>query len=300
MRIHGLASTVTFPVNLKRDKEFSKMTRTEIKDACVDEWMEIDIRAKKYYLELGYQVLRKNKKNYFKVHPWDLSKGSGRKISIRCTKCGKVVLAGFVDLMQPNAAGKCVECNDLGIKHNNIGFNKYGLEIIEYAGKREKEGIKRRFWVLCTCHHCGSTNNKVIESNVLSGNTRSCGCLRIKEVKKTAEKMHRARGHRIRADFTDEQNKKFDEEISNFYKSPKWKEARKPILEEETCICCGAPGNTVHHTYSRYFFRAFQYNQAHLVLLCPECHAKYHNSLKFNCSIPAVFEGWLLKEKEKC
>jgi len=261
---------------------------TEEKRKCLDEWIWINVsnKSKKRYILLNYEIYKDYYGNsYFVIHPWDLSTSSNIKVNVTYEGYGtrKIEFKSYYKCKSPTPLISVV-----------VGARFGSLVVLERTNLKNGNQIKYR----CLCD-CGN-EVLVTSSDLTTGHTRSCGCYRKEQSKKRITAMHRARGHRIRADFTDEQNKKFDKEISNFYKSPKWKEARKPILEEETCICCGGPGNTVHHTYSRYFFRAFQYNQAHLVLLCPECHAKYHSSLKFNCSIPALFENWLLKEKEKC
>ena len=59
------------------------------------------------------------------MHPWDLSKGSHIKINVTYNKEKFVT---FKSLLQDHVKG-------IG-KQNNIGFNKYGIEILDYTGKK--------------------------------------------------------------------------------------------------------------------------------------------------------------------
>ena len=183
-----------------------------------------------------------------------------------------------------------------GGKHDNIGFNKHGLEITSYTGECAKD---YKYYVVCTCYHCGKENVITLETSVLSGLTKSCGCENIKINKEQLEKYHRNLGHRIRSDHTKEENKEWDKQF-NFYNTISWKNVREEALKlTDKCIKCSELAELVHHTYSKYYFPAYELNLENLVSMCRNCHQEYHQSLKFNCSIPATFENWL-KESKNC
>lgn len=79
---------------------------------------------------------------------------------------------------------------------DNLEGQQFGkLTVIKKAYEREYKGKKRTMW-LCRCE-CGK-ECYVTTSNLTSGNTKSCGCMKIEKLKKRATHgMSRSRLYRI-------------------------------------------------------------------------------------------------------
>lgn len=69
------------------------------------------------------------------------------------------------------------------------------LSVIEFVGSRREGGSKKRYW-LCRCS-CGSSI-EVVTSSLLSGNSKSCGC--VAREKNTKHGMWKSKIYQVWAD----------------------------------------------------------------------------------------------------
>ena len=125
----------------------------------------------------------------------------------------------------------------------------------------------------CRCK-CGNICY-VLSASLLSGNTKSCGCLQ----KEKLEERHRAKGCRIASDYTEEENEEYHKTRSSFYNQPKWRNLRKEILDEQkSCYVCNSTLDPhVHHIQNRKEYPDKAYDKDNLIVMCNSCHTQYHN-----------------------
>jgi len=109
-------------------------------------------------------------KAYFKKYPQ-----SAKKIYAICDKCKYERLISYQNYQKTQ--GLCNNCSiKKGKNHpnykNRVGKIYNGNKIIKEIGK-DKNGKKI---VLVICGNCGN-KFKILEKNIINGNTKSCGCL---------------------------------------------------------------------------------------------------------------------------
>ncbi len=261
---------------------------TEEKRACfVDEWIEVKLASnKKYYESLGY--VSKNGK--FKIHPWDLSKGSNFKVNIKCLKCGETRIVFYHAFYN----AKSIFCKKCLIKNlgesgkKDLVKQKFGkLTVIKDTEKRDKKGLV--IW-LCKCD-CGNFC-EVRSDNLKTGNSKSCGCLKKEKLKENLLSFHRDRKHFVKVDHT-------EEEIAQYLKSRgreldfKWLNLSKKLRKSAKCSICGTKENlVVHHMNNYKDYPEQRYDEENLIVLCRSCHSKYHvNAIDIT---KKNFEVWIL------
>ncbi len=244
----------------------TSLSRIELKEICVNDWIYVAINnTKKYYSDLGYKIVEYEGKKKFKIHPWDLPRSSHQKVLVTCYKCKK---ERFVEFRTLNS--NICKCD--------LSGRVFGrLTVLEYAKKLDKVGHK--YW-LCQCT-CG--NKKVIQgSNLIQGDTTSCGCFHREQTSTASNKNHRTKGHWVKIDHTDEENTAYENEASNFYVSSKWKELRKIVLKRDNhkCKVTGKTGDlVVHHIFLRKDYPNLAYDLNNLITLNRTIHSIYHNTV---------------------
>ena len=147
---------------------------TEEKKACfVDEWIEVKTTKQNlsYYENLGYSEI---KPCVFKVHPWDITKGSDKKVKLICPICRQIREVKFNNFYRANSIGVCNNCKGEAIKKDLTGQRFGRLIAVKDIGQKIISGQKYRNW-LCECD-CGNTC-EVISTLLIQGHTKSCGCL---------------------------------------------------------------------------------------------------------------------------
>ena len=264
---------------------------TEEKQKCfVDEWIEVNVNTtKRYYESLGYKKYRnKENKLKFKVHPWELYPKSNIKIKIKCFECDKIRLLRYCDFYEAKTF-LCKSCSSKKTKKDLIGLKFGRLTVIKDTCNRTKQqGV---IW-LCKCD-CGNVC-EVRSSHLLTGNTKSCGCLNTEKRSETLINYHRKKDHFIKSEHT-------QEEIENYIKNTKrnadskWKSLSKKLRKNTKCIVCESKEDLVVHHLNEYWdYPEQRYDEGNLIVMCRSCHTKYHH---FSLDITKEnFELWILHE----
>lgn len=197
-----------------------------------------------------------------------------KKVECLCT-CGNTINTTIKNLK--NGALKDCGCDKINKKleeekqlNMQIINRKFGrLLVISKCAKRYKyKNIRANYW-LCLCN-CGKIKI-VSSSNLLTGNTQSCGCLQFEVA---------YQGIHFGSRKQKERNK-----IMNTKEYKIW---RKEVFKRDnnTCQICGSTKNiVVHHllSFSKNIKHRFNLNNG--VTLCANCHNKFHEiytSTNFN------------------
>ena len=169
---------------------------------------------------------------------------------------------------------------------NLTGYRFGKLLVIKDSGERQSKNVK---W-LCKCD-CGN-EKAIVRSSLILGKTKSCGCLQKRVAKNFITNINKKRGYFIKDEHTTKEIKKHEARL-NWYERKLWQDLRKKILKRDSvCKKCGAETNlVVHHIYSKYWFPSFATKEDFLIVLCQNCHNKFHS--KIFISMPEIFEYWL-------
>jgi len=233
----------------------------------------------------GYRSLYKKPIRECKIN--HLSRTSTTKIKVECPRCNKIRKVRFRDCFREKFSGLCGTCSRsyLG-KSNAKNLTKMKFGKLTVLDSTEKRIDKKVIWK-CLCD-CGNFK-EVISSNLLSGHTMSCGCLK----KEKLEEYHRSKDHRISTDYTQEENEAYQEETNTFYNSKEWYNKRWEIIKrDKQCKLCGTTNKlVVHHIYGRKLYPEYAFDNEKLITLCKSCHQKYHNSNKE--IVESSFLSWI-------
>lgn len=159
---------------------------------------------------------------------------------------------------------------------------------------RELESIKRKYYKhwLCVCD-CGNTVI-VSSTNLLTGNTTSCGCYQKEEALKRRGKNHPNWDDTI----TDEERKERENNRISCPKLPKW---RKAVFKRDnyTCQCCKLRGGklSAHHIYAWKTHKHLRYTVSNGITLCTKCHIMYHRLFGFKNSTRKKLSAFLRKTR---
>lgn len=194
----------------------------------------------------------KNKMTY-----WLCKCDCGKEIitSIKSVKCGRTKSCGCFNKSYEDFTGRTY-----------VYLFVESLDFIDDKGKRH--------WK-CKCR-CGNYVT-VYSSGLKSGNTKSCGCL----------KIEKASGENS-PNWNNKLTKEEREENKNRTLSPRYGKWHKRVLKRDwyTCQCCRIKNGSLqaHHVYSWHSHKKLRYITKNGVTLCKSCHQKFHKiyTNKFN------------------
>lgn len=167
----------------------------------------------------------------------------GNTTSCGCYKRKKVIEKHIVDL-------------------TNKRFGK--LLVIKLIPKTLYPSKEKRKY-LCKCD-CGN-ESVVLANSLLSGNTKSCGCLQIE-----LTKLRKGINH-------PSYNKNLTDEDRKGRRLPEHEKWRKLIFKRDSYVCqiCGYGGKiNAHHIYSYGYFTELRFTMENGITLCKDCHQDFH------------------------
>lgn len=145
-----------------------------------------------------------------------------------------------------------------------LRFGKLTVKCMSHINDR-----RDRCWC-CICD-CGK-EVMVTGGNLLTNNTKSCGCYndeckRLRTGKNSPNWRH---------DLTDKQRKE-DKDRSYNPKIRKWRK-KVYVRDSYTCQCCGQVGGKLqaHHIYAYNKYEKLRYVVSNGVTLCIKCHKEFH------------------------
>ena len=173
-------------------------------------------------------------------------------------ECGNITYVVTRDLLNGHTTS-CGHCNDI-----KIG-DKFGrLTILDKHGIDKNSG--KTVWS-CKCD-CGNTKF-VIGSELKSGHTKSCGCLK-KEMVGTNHPNYNP-------NLTEEERELKKEGRTSDSDFVNWS---RQIKEQAnfTCDICGQHGHNLnsHHLNSWNIYKEQRYDLENGVCLCEQCHKEFH------------------------
>ena len=156
---------------------------------------------------------------------------------------------------------KSCGCHEPRIKNNlfNKDFDK--LTAIKLL---PKDGLYRKYLCKCKCGTILSVNAK----DLVSRNTRSCGCLQLEYAKSRTGKNNPSYNPNLT-----------DKERTDRRTLLEYKVWSKQILIRDNYICniCGQNGNVVaHHLNSYHWCIDSRFELYNGICLCKDCHADFH------------------------
>jgi len=247
--------------------------------ACiVNTTIEVSARSntKQYYLDLGYKSFRNaQNKLIFAVDINDLRLTSHKKIKVKCPVCGKIRETKFYIFVNAKTC-LCRSCNMKKLggvnKLNLIGRTFNQLTVIKEAEIKNQAS----YWVCqCTCGDICIVKG----TNLMSGNTKSCGCLQKESAKQSMINLQKNKGSYIYSDHTDEENFSHFKQLDDPYRDSRWRKLRKLFLQiNNKCAKCGTTQNLhIHHIKLAKDFPEYFYDCKNFIVLCNSCHGKYHS-----------------------
>lgn len=231
--------------------------------------------AQKRYTELGYTFTRIGE--CFEVQISDLPCGSSIKVHVQCCLCNK---ARFVKYRDLTAVGHtvCGACRSREYSFKNLAGRVFSRwSVLEFQG-RNKHGIC--LWLVqCEC----GVQKTVSGSSLLSGDSRSCGCLQKEKASKRAKlalgKLHPMYG-RSREKNPNWNPNITDDERVNRRSTNNERVWRKLVFERDdhTCQACRQVGGTLnaHHFFGYVAYPQFRFDIDNGVTLCKSCHHTFH------------------------
>ena len=209
--------------------------------------------------------------------------------------CGKVVEIRGKELK----SGGVKSCGCLKSQYkiplrNDIINKKYNFLLVVCREKNGKKGV----WYRCKCD-CG--NEAVIASDkIISGHTKSCGCLHIKTAREMAvernKKMVGENHPRWRDDITEEERESQKENrCGTDPKRVRWK---TKIYERDNYKCkkCGYDEGRIlvaHHIYSWNSHKKLRYVSNNGVTLCGTCHKDFHKNYGYGNNTRKQLTQWI-------
>ena len=184
-----------------------------------------------------------------------LSRQKSGKYLCKCD-CGEEIETWHSNLIQ----GRKKHCGCSKYADRDIKGQKFGrlLVIGKFNGSFEK-------WV-CECE-CGS-EKIVFRSYLISGHTRSCGCLQIEKVRETG----------LANKFLTDEEREYNRE--RFRTDVRYKKWRQDIYKRDdfTCQICGDRGVKLvaHHRDCWADFPEKRFDLDNGVTLCYDCHKGLH------------------------
>jgi len=244
---------------------------------------------KKQYIDItgqrfGKLVVVKYTKTVEKRPHWECKCDCGNNKEVR----GKELKSGGVQ-----SCGCMRTQYNMPLQHNLVG-KKYSFLTVMSREIDERPGVRYR----CKCD-CG--NECVVNSGkIISGHTKSCGCLHSSVIKGIAIKRNKElRGSlhpRWRHDLTDEERRvRFDSRLASDVKKVRW---RNKVFKRDvyTCQRCGDNGGhnlNAHHIYSWEKYKSLRYITRNGVTLCVPCHTIFHKKYGYGENTRKQLTSWM-------
>lgn len=284
----------------------------------LDETIEIkcSYQVKEYYNKLGYNV--KNGERFI-VKTEDISKGSNKKINVKCDYCGKEKVIMFETYVNNTknftekyaCSSKCAWID----KNRKTNLNKYGFE----SSMQNKDIFEK---VKNTCLNKYGVDNiskteefKVKYKEKMNENYGVDNGFQSEDIKQKIKEASMERyGYEHYRQNEDNKLKYCKGENSNFYidgrsynedsicennERNKW---REEVYKRDnyTCQCCGdnKGGNlNAHHLDGYNWCNMKRFLIENGVTLCEDCHKNFHITYKYGNNTKEQFQEWILKVK---
>ena len=192
--------------------------------------------------------------------------------------CGNVAYVSSQRLVggQTKSCG-CLYMKDLTGKH----FGR--LVALEPMDKRSDGG--KVVWK-CSCSCSTGKICYVVSGNLVSGGTKSCGCLREESMKARKGPLH----YRWKPELTNDER----QIKRNFHKYKEWRSAVYK-KDNHTCQRCGKRGGRLnaHHIEGYADNPELRTESSNGATLCKSCHNEYHAIYGHNHATRKDFEEWI-------
>lgn len=205
--------------------------------------------------------------------------------------CGNVVKKRGKELKSGSVKSCGCLLKERGPDKDITGKKFNYLFIIKCAGKLKNTSD---YWWECKCD-CGNIT-KVPHHKLISGHTKSCGCLHDEIAKINAIKRNKlmsGENHpRWRFDFTEK-----DRNETRYY-NPKLFRWRNKVYKRDnfTCQKCkdDQGGNLVaHHIYSWDKYIKLRFITKNGLTLCENCHKDFHKRYGYGNNTKKQFNNWM-------
>jgi hypothetical protein len=226
-------------------------------------------RTKDYYVALGYKYTKQG--DTFDVAVEHLSAMSHVVIDVRCPVCGVVhPVRKYNITIQGNTMCQPCAVSGANFKGLEVG-DRFGRLVV--VGISDRRGNDGQYYYDCECE-CGETITTQRHS-LVSGLTRSCGCLQREAASEISSAMVGPLNPMWDDTLTDADRRDRKRMYNGEYRG--W---RRSVLERDRymCACCdGADNLHVHHIRSYIEHQDIRCDIDNGITLCPECHMKFHS-----------------------
>ena len=203
-------------------------------------------------------------KTYDELKPYSII-----PLTVICDECGKEFISTKYQL-ERNGHQLCQPC---------ALWNAQGkiLQIGEVYGRLTViEESKNHGYSICKCE-CG-TIKEYKNTYLRMECVRSCGCLQKEKAKENALNLCRVQYGENHPNWKGGITK--DRSIKE--SSKEFKEIRKELLTNAKCKRCGCQDNLITHHIIPYSVNPERFvDKSNMVVLCEECHRKYHHEYGF-------------------
>lgn len=221
-----------------------------------------------HYSSLGYADNEWS--TYIFVDPFDLLPSTKGKILVQCPDCNRQYKTQITYIINK---GNTV-CTDCRYGHDKLIGNKYGrLRVIRLVNAGIDIGVNRVSYQ-CECE-CGNLVT-VQKNHLLSGGTKSCGCLSHEVASAHMKRLSRSVSRTSRKNNKLTTKERAERRLFDDYYV--W---RKTVLKRDnhTCQKCGIKKNkgmVAHHINSYRHFPELSVDVNNGAVLCKECHREFH------------------------
>lgn len=224
-------------------------------------------RTKRHYVSRGYRYTGMGKE--FDVNVRDLPPGSKAHIAARCPYCKKDRLVQWQALIKAGNTA-CQKCASKEASFIDLTDETFGrLTVVGLARKRGKNG---QYYYTCKCT-CGEYRD-VEAGSLVSGATKSCGCLQRDMASERMGAMTGAKNPMWDPTRT-------DEDRDSFHRGAGHQRWRKAVLEKagHECVRCGAKDDLhAHHVFSYSEYPEKRRDVENGIVMCKNCHDAFHNA----------------------
>lgn len=173
------------------------------------------------------------------------------------------------------------------LNYVNLVGKQFGrLIVIEPSGS-DKHG--NSLWKCkCDCGNISITSSH----NLLSGQTKSCGCFMRDKTRETSLKLWQDEEHKQKMikNFSGDNNPRYNPNLTNEERERErhingYEEWKKQVKEQAdyTCDCCGKCGGNMnsHHLNGYDWHKEGRTDINNGVCLCEKCHREFHHIYKY-------------------
>ena len=278
--------------------------------------VEVTIVAKniKHYLSLGYKVKYFDKITVPVEH---LTPQSNKKVKVKCDICGKEKELKYQTYMFSVSNGGFYACSEkcAWIKNRKTNLERYGCESPmgnEDVQEKSKQTCLNKYGVknIAQSNYFKDKYKKIMLNRY--GVENSFQAEEIKEkIKQTwIEKYgfeHYRQNQKMKDKYCNGENSNFwidgrsynNDYISEWCKSHLVNDFRRKIFgtREKKCICCGECKDVqLHHLNSRNKFPEQTCDEENVVIICKDCHNKFHNKYGYGDNTKEQFEDFINKK----